>query len=98
MTQMIFSDETAKGWIPPSIVAPFICIFLVAISLLPTDFLFEYLGLTDAKGSPQGPLGFSLMLASFLAMGLAVFAWVRWVEKRTLASVGLSGERGGKNS
>ncbi len=92
MTQMIFSDEPAKGWIPPSIVAPFICIFLVAISLLPTDFLLEDLGMTDAQGSPQGPLGFCLMLASFIAMGLAVFAWVRWVEKRSLASIGLCGE------
>jgi len=92
MTQMIFSDEPAKGWIPPSIAAPFICIFLVAISLLPFDFLFESLGLTDAKGSPLGPLGFCLLLASFIFMGLAVFAWVRWVEKRSLASVGLRGE------
>ncbi len=93
MTQMIFSDETPKGWIPPSIAAPFICIFLVAISMTPGDFGLEYLGLTDAKGSPRGPLGFCLMLASFIAMGLAVFGWVRWVEKRSLASVGLCGER-----
>ena len=38
MTQIIFSDETPKGWIPPSIAAPFICIFLVAVSMLPFDF------------------------------------------------------------
>lgn len=92
MTQIIFSEESAKGWIAPSIAAPFICIFLVAISLLPTDFLLEGLGLTDAKGSPLGPLGLCLLLASFIAMGLSVFAWVRWVEKRSLASVGLRGE------
>lgn len=93
MTKTIFSDEPAKGWIPPSIAAPFICILLVAVSLLPTDYLFEYLGLTDARGLPQGPLGFCLMLVSFVSMGLAVFAWVRWVEKRSLASVGIRGER-----
>lgn len=93
MTQMIFSEEPARGWIPPAIAAPFICIFLVAISLLPSDFGLEAAGLTDAKGSPQGPLGFCLMLASFIAMGLAVVAWVRWVERRSLASVGLGGER-----
>ena len=93
MTQIIFSDETPKGWIPPSIAAPFICIFLVAISSLPFDFGFQYLGLTDAKGSPRGPLGFCLLLASFIFMGLAVFGWVRWVEKRSLASVGLRGEQ-----
>jgi hypothetical protein len=55
MTQIIYSDETAKGWIPPSIAAPFICIFLVAISMTPGDLGLTYLGLTDAKGSPRGP-------------------------------------------
>ena len=93
MTQTIFSDETPKGWIPPSIAAPFICIFLVAISMTPGDLGLEYLGFTNAKGSPLGPLGFCLMLASFIAMGLAVFGWGRWVEKRSLASVGLCGEQ-----
>ena len=93
MTQIIFSDETPKGWIPPSIAAPFVCIFLVAISSLPFDFGLEYLGFTDAKGSPLGPLGLCLLLASFIAMGLAVFGWVRWVEKRSLTSVGLGGEQ-----
>lgn len=93
MTQMIFSDEPAKGWIPPSIAAPFICIFLVATSMLPGDFGLTYLGLTDPMGPPHGPLGFFLMLISFIALGLAVFGWVRWVEKRSLASAGLCGEQ-----
>lgn len=89
---MIFSDETPKGWLPPSIAAPFICIFLFAISMTPGDLGLEHLGLTDAQGSPRGPLGFCLLLASFVAVGLAVFGWVRWVEKRSLASVGLRGD------
>ncbi len=93
MTQISFSDETPKGWIPPSIAAPFICIFLVAISMLPGDLGLSYLGFTDAKGSPRGPLGFCLLLASFIAMGLAVSGWVRWIEKRSLASAGLCGEQ-----
>lgn len=93
MTNIIFSDETPKGWIPPSIAAPFICIFLVVISMLPGDLGLSYLGFTDAKGSPRGPLGFCLLLASFIAMGLAVSGWVRWVEKRSLASAGLCGEQ-----
>ncbi|MGC1467993.1 MAG: hypothetical protein WA793_01300, partial [Sphingorhabdus sp.] len=93
MTQIIFSDETPKGWIPPSIAAPFICIFLFAISMTPGDLGLEHLGLIDAQGSPRGPLGFCLLLASFIAIGIAVFGWVRWVEKRSLASVGLRGEQ-----
>lgn len=93
MTQIIFSNETPKGWIPPSIAAPFICILLFAISMTPGDIGLEHLGLIDAQGSPLGPLGFCLLLASFIAVGLAVLGWVRWVEKRSLASVGLRGER-----
>ena len=92
MTQMIFSDETPKGWIPPSIAAPFICIFLLVISMLPGDLGLAYLGFTEPMGPPRGPLGFFLMLVSFSALGLAVSGWVRWVEKRSLASAGLCGD------
>ena len=92
MTQIIFSDEPAKGWIAPSIAAPFICIFILIISMLPGDLSLSYLGFTDAKGAPRGPFGFCLLLASFIALGLAVAGWVRWVEKRSLASVGLCGD------
>jgi uncharacterized protein len=94
MTQMIFSDETPKGWIPPSIAAPFICIFLLVISMLPGDLGLAYLGFTEPMGPPRGPLGFFLMLVSFSALGLAVSGWVRWVEKRSLASAGLCGDGG----
>lgn len=93
MKQIIFSDETPKGWIPPSIAAPVICILLFAVSMLPFDFGLTYLDFTDAKGSPRGPLGFCLVLVSFIAVGLAVSGWVRWVEKRSLESVGLRGDQ-----
>jgi uncharacterized protein len=94
MTQMIFSNEPAKGWIAPSIAAPFICIFLLIISMLPGDLGLAYLGFTEPMGAPRGPLGFFLMLVSFSALGLAVAGWVRWVEKRSLASAGLCGDGG----
>ena len=93
MTQMIFSDETPKGWIPPGIAAPFICILLVATSMLPGDLGLSHLRLTDPMGAPRGPLGFCLLLASFIAMGLAASGWVRWVERRSLASIGLCGHQ-----
>lgn len=94
MTQMIFSDEPAKGWIAPSIAAPFICIFLLIVSMMPGDLGLAYLGFTEPMGPPRGPMGFFLMLASFSALGLAVAGWVRWVEKRSLASAGLCGDGG----
>jgi uncharacterized protein len=34
------------------------------------------------------------MLVSFSALGLAIAGWVRWVEKRSLASAGLCGDGG----
>lgn len=89
---MIFSDETAKGWIAPSIAAPFICIFILVISMLPGDLSLSYFGFTEPMGAPHGPFGFFLMLISFIALGLAVAGWVRWVEKRSLASAGLCGD------
>lgn len=61
--------------------------------MLPGDLGLSYLGLTDPMGHPRGPLGFFLLLVSFIAMGLAVAGWVRWVEKRSLASAGLCGEQ-----
>lgn len=96
MIPIIFSDEPAKGWIPPGIAAPFICIFILIISMLPGDLSLSHFGFTDERGSPQGLLGFFLMLVSFIALGLAVAGWVRWVEKRSLASAGLCGEQGFK--
>jgi membrane protease YdiL (CAAX protease family) len=93
MTKTIPSAERARGWIPPALAAPFICILMFAISMTPGDLWLSRIGMTDARGSPLSPLGFVLMLVSFLAVGLTAAAWVRWVEKRSLASVGLSGER-----
>lgn len=94
MTQPIFSDEPAKGWIAPSLAAPFLCVFILIVSMLPGDLTLASLGLTDARGEPQSPFGFFLMLVSFIALALAVAAWVRWVEKRSLASAGLCGQQG----
>lgn len=53
MTQMIFSDEAPKGWIPQSIAAAFICIFLVAALLGSAPALASTCDATFAKkGNP----------------------------------------------
>lgn len=94
MTQMIFTDEPARGWLVPSLAAPFLCVFILVVSMLPGDLGLAYFGFTEPLGPPRGPLGFFLMLVSFSALGLAVAGWVRWVEKRSLASAGLCGGQG----
>jgi len=46
----------------------------------------------DAKGDPIGPLGFCLfLLVTFALMGLVFLAWIHWVERRSLATIGLVG-------
>ena len=71
MTHMIFSDEPAKGWIVPSLAAPFLCVFILIVSMLPGDLSLGYFGFTEPMGAPRGPLGFFLMLVSFIALGIA---------------------------
>lgn len=91
MTPILFSDEAPRGWIPPSLAAPVLCIVMVALGSVPFDLALEHFGLTDALGNPRGPLGLCLLLVSFLGFGLLVAGWVRLVERRSLASAGLTG-------
>ncbi len=94
MTQTIFSPEPHGGWLPPAWAAPLICILLVAFSSLPLDFGLEWIGVIDARGQPRSAAGFCLnLLLPFAGMGAAVWAWSRFVERRSLATMGLTGER-----
>ncbi len=92
MTQTIFSSEPHRGWLPWAWLSPVVCILLVAFSSLPLDFGLEWLGLTDARGEPRSAFGFCVLLVvPFAAMGAAVWAWSRFVERRSLATLGLTG-------
>lgn len=92
MTQTIFSSEPHRGWLPWAWLSPVVCILLVAFSSLPLDFGLEWLGLTDARGEPRTAFGFCVVLVvPFAAMGAAVWAWSRFVERRSLATLGLTG-------
>jgi hypothetical protein len=92
MAQMIFSPEPHRGWLPWAWLSPIVCILLVAFSSVPFDFGFEWIGLVDAKGKPLSAFGFCLfLLLPFVAMGAAVWAWSRFVERRGLTTLGLTG-------
>ncbi|MEQ1725077.1 MAG: type II CAAX endopeptidase family protein [Sphingopyxis sp.] len=94
MTQTIFSDEPHRGWLPWTWLAPIVCIMLVAFASLPFDFGLEWIGLANAKGEPLSAFAFCLfLLLPFSAMGAAVWAWVRFVERRSLATLGLTGSQ-----
>jgi membrane protease YdiL (CAAX protease family) len=48
--------------------------------------------LVDKHGDPLGALGFgAFLLATFPPMGLVFLGWVRFVERRPLATIGLTG-------
>lgn len=92
MTQAIFSPGPHSGWLPQAWLSPIVCILLVAFSSVPLDFGLEWIGLVDAGGRPLSALGFCLsLLLPFVSMGAAVWAWSRFVERRSLATMGLTG-------
>lgn len=91
MHQTIFSPEPHRGWLPWAWLSPVICILLVAFSSIPVDLGLEWIGLVDAKGEPRSAFGFCLLLLlPFAAMGAAVWAWARFVERRSPATMGLT--------
>jgi membrane protease YdiL (CAAX protease family) len=91
----IFEPSPHRGWLPWAWLAPLICILLVGLSSVPVDFLIEGWGLADAKGNPLTTPAFCLfLLLPFAAMAVATSAWVRFVERRGLATLGLTGAGG----
>lgn len=92
MKATIYSAEAHRGWLPWSWLAPFVCILLVGFSSVPVDLGLTQLGVTSESGAPLSAAGFCLMLIlPFAAMGTAVLLWTQWVERRSLATLGLGG-------
>lgn len=90
-SKTLYSPEPHKGWLPWGLFAPFLCIFFVALCVLVPDPLMERFGWQDARGEPIGLTGFYAFLTfPFALNGLLILAWVRLVERRSLASIGLT--------
>lgn len=88
----LYSSAAAKGWLPWGPLAPFLCIALVAIPDATAELSLRALHFADKKGDPVGLLGWCLfLLVTFTLMGLVFLAWVRLVERRPLATIGLVG-------
>lgn len=94
MTQEIYSPEPHRGWLPWALLSPVVCILLIAFSSVPVDLGLERIGAMDAKGQPGSTFGFCLnLMLPFAAMGAAVWLWSRFVERRSLATLGLTGSQ-----
>ncbi len=88
----IYSADPANGWLPWGMLAPFLCIVFVAAPLIGVSSVLEQLQLLDPGGDPIGLKGLqAFLLFPFALIGLVVFSWVRFVEKRSLATIGLGG-------
>ena len=90
-TTSLFSLEPAKGWIPWGALAPFLLIFFVAAPVILTDEPFIQWGFVDDSGNPIGEHGlYAFLLVPFAMTGALVVAWVLFVERRPLRTIGLT--------
>lgn len=92
----LFSPEPAKGWLPWGALAPFLLIFFVAAPVILTDEPFVQWGFQTDRGVPIGPFGFYVfLLIPFAMTGALVLAWVLFIERRPLRTIGLTPNVGG---
>lgn len=91
-----YSAEPARGWLAWTLLAPILCVLIVAIPVLATSDMLQQGGFTDARGDPIGTRGLLVFLVPpFALTGLLVLAWVLLVERRPLATIGLTKGGGG---
>jgi membrane protease YdiL (CAAX protease family) len=90
-SRAIYSGETALGWLPWGALTPFLALLFVVGTAIPTSLLLEPLGLLDDQWNPRGTYGwFAFLILPFGAMALVNLLWVRFVERRPLATIGLA--------
>lgn len=91
-SQDLYSTETARGWLPWGLFAPILGLLFLIASELPAAPVLERLVTLDAKGLPVDIGGLlALLTIGFLPLLGIVLLWVRLVERRSLASIGLRG-------
>ena len=87
----IYSTSPARGWLPWGLLAPVICLVLTLVSEIPSSLILERFGFVDSRGEPLGTQGLmALLLVSFIAWLLAVAAWIAFVERRNVGTIGLT--------
>jgi membrane protease YdiL (CAAX protease family) len=92
-SQIIFATDPAKGWRPWGALVPFLALGFVFATVISLQIALQQAQLIDAKENPVGLIGFmAFLLLPFGALGLVVLAWVRFVERRPVASIGLTAD------
>lgn len=93
-SQDLYPSEPARGWMPWGALAPFLALAFVIVTALAGDWLIApYVNLSP-EGSPLDPAALvAFTVVPFGLLLLVLLAWVRFVERRPLASLGMRGER-----
>ncbi|MEG2941039.1 MAG: type II CAAX endopeptidase family protein [Thermomonas sp.] len=87
-----FSSEPARGWLPWIWLSPILLILFNAVPMIAMDDWMESMQWSTPRGDPIGMDGLhALLWLGFAPSLLLVLAWVRLVERRSLASIGLVG-------
>ncbi len=90
-SRAIYSPEPHRGWLPWGALAPFLALVFVLAPTIPIVIVLDRLGYFGGAEGPVGYQGVALYtLLAFTAVGLLVLAWVRFVERRPLATIGLT--------
>lgn len=90
-SKTIFNDEQPKGWLPWGILTPVLAFAVIILTLVSTGkLILEPLGLMDSELEHIGTIGlFAMLTVSFGSIGLLIFLWVKLIERRSFASIGL---------
>jgi membrane protease YdiL (CAAX protease family) len=93
-SRALFSPEPARGWIPWGALAPLLAIVFVLLPMIAVMLGLKRFDLVDADGNPMGNLGLAVfLLVGFGIVGLLVLGWVKFVERRPFATIGLTRPR-----
>lgn len=88
----LYSPEPARGWLPWIWLVPILMILFNAVPVIALDDWMEARHWSTPRGDPIGLPGLhALLWIGFVPTLLLVLAWVRFVERRSLASIGLVG-------
>jgi uncharacterized protein len=88
----LFSPKPARGWLPWAWLAPILLVVFNAAPVVAMDGWMQSRQWATPRGDPIGLPGlYALLWLGFAPTLLLVFGWVRWVERRSLASIGLGG-------
>lgn len=88
----LYSPEPARGWLPWIWLVPILMILFNAVPVIALDDWMEARQWSTPRGDPIGLPGLhALLWIGFVPTLLLVLGWVRFVERRSMASIGLVG-------